>query len=87
MCFKGRNHFLLGADEDLVGSLAIEGLLGAFFFFFFGGPTAYGVLGSGIESKPELQPIPQLWQRRILNPLHHARNQTLCHNGNPTKSI
>ena len=38
MCFKGRNHFLLGADEDLVGSLAIEGLLGAFFFSFLVAP-------------------------------------------------
>ena len=66
MCFKGRNHFLLGADEDLVGSLAIEGLLGAFFFFFFGGPTAYGEPGLGIRAEPQLPRTLQLQQHQIL---------------------
>ena len=27
----------------------------------------------GIESKPELQSVPQLWQYKIFNPLHQAR--------------
>ena len=34
------------------------------------------ILGSGIESEPQLQPKPQLWQCQILNPLHPSGNQT-----------
>ena len=61
------------------------------FFSFFGRPAAYGVAGSGIRSKPKLQPMPQLWQSRILKPLHWARDWTcipatlpipLCHSRN-----
>ena len=39
-------------------------------------PTAYGVPGPGIRSKPQLQPVLQLWEHRILNPLGWARDQT-----------
>ena len=35
------------------------------------------VFGPGIQSKPQLQPLPQLWQCQILNPLNQALN--LCH--------
>ena len=40
-----------------------------FFFFFFNFmaiPMAHGVPRSGIESKLQLQPMPQLWQCQIL---------------------
>ena len=38
-------------------------------FPFFGRPVAYGVPGSGIRSKLQLQPTPQLWQLGNLNSL------------------
>ena len=50
-----------------------EASFGCFFpFFFFGLPKTYGVPRPGIESKPALQPTPQLQQYQILNPLHWA---------------
>ena len=47
-----------------------------FFFFLFGHPAAYGVPRPGIRSELQLQPKPQLWQHRILNPLYWARDRT-----------
>ena len=67
------------------------------FFFFspcFGHPTACVVPGPEIRSELQLQPMPQLWQHWILNPLCRAMDQTctpqkqhrilnpLCHSGN-----
>ena len=45
-------------------------------FFFFGRSEAYGVPRPGIRSKLQLQPVLQLWQHWILNPLHWARDRT-----------
>ena len=36
----------------------------------------YEIPGPGIESKPQLQPTPQLQQHQILNALHWAKDQT-----------
>lgn len=49
-----------------------------FIFFFSFSCTqlkTYGIQGPGIESELKLRPTPQLWQGRILNPLHHTRDQ------------
>ena len=46
------------------------------FFFFFGHPKVYGVPEPGTRSKLLLQPMKQLWQHWILNPLRRARTQT-----------
>ena len=46
------------------------------FFFSFGHPTAYRIPGSGIRSEPQSWPMPPLWQRKILNLLCQARDQT-----------
>ena len=56
------------------------------------------VPGTRTDSEPQLQPSPQLWRRRILNPLHWARDQTptakdcwilnpLCHGRNLPKLV
>ena len=45
-------------------------------FFLLGHPVAYGVPRTGIRSKPQLQTMPQLWQRQILNPLCWAGDLT-----------
>ena len=45
-------------------------------FFFFGHPSAYGVLGPGIRSEPKFWPKLQLRQHPILNPMCLALN--LC---------
>ena len=57
-------------------------------------PWCREVPGLGIEYKPELQPVPQLQQCQIFNPLYRAREQTsgstekrliinpLCQSGN-----
>ena len=45
-------------------------------FCFFSCPKVYGVPGSGIRSKLELWPMPQLQQCWILNPLCWARDGT-----------
>ena len=47
-----------------------------FFFFFWLCPWRAEVPGPGIQSKPQLPPIPQLQQHQILNPLHWAGAQT-----------
>ena len=47
-----------------------------FCFFIFGHPEAHGVPGTGIRSKQQLRPKPQLWRRQILNPLCWAGDQT-----------
>ena len=64
------------------------------FFFSFGLPMAYEVLGPGIRSEPQLQPMAQLWQYWILEPtvpgwgsnLHSGAAETLptplCHSRN-----
>ena len=46
--------------------------------FFFGGGTLWHMEfpKPRTESKPYLQPVPQLWQRQILNPLFWAGDQT-----------
>uniref|UniRef100_A0A8C3X037 Cation channel sperm-associated auxiliary subunit delta n=1 Tax=Catagonus wagneri TaxID=51154 RepID=A0A8C3X037_9CETA len=44
-----------------------------FFFFCFGHPTAYGVPGPGIRSKPQEQPVQQWQQCQILKPLCPVR--------------
>ena len=41
-----------------------------FFFFFLAAPRHK----PGIKSKLRLQPMPQLWQHQILNPLYWARD-------------
>ena len=43
-------------------------------FLFLLHPWHMEVLRPGIKSKPQLQPMPQLWQHQILNPLHHSKN-------------
>ena len=45
-------------------------------FFIFGHPAAYGVPGPGIRSKPKSQPLPQVQQCQILNPLCWPGDQT-----------
>ena len=47
-----------------------------FFFFFFGCVTAYGIPRPGIRSELQLQPVPQLWQCQILNPLCWTGDRT-----------
>ena len=42
------------------------------FFPFLAMPMAMEVPRPGIKSKPQLQPVPQLWQCQILNLLHHS---------------
>ena len=65
-----------------------------FCFSFFVHPVAHGVPVPGIRSRSEpwLQPVPQLWQCQILNPLCQPRDQThrvppipLRHIGNSKK--
>lgn len=46
------------------------------FVFLFGRPVVCGVPGSAIRSEVWLQPILQLWQPRILNPLCRAEDRT-----------
>ena len=46
---------------------------------FLDAPMALEVPGSGIKSKLQLQPMPQLWQCQILNPLCPSRNSCLLH--------
>ena len=41
-------------------------------FSFLAAPAAYGVPGPSIKSELQLQPMPQLQQHRILNPLCQA---------------
>ena len=47
-----------------------------FFFSFLGCPMAYGVPGPGMRSELQLQPKPELWPCRILNPLCRAGDWT-----------
>ena len=73
-----------------------------FFFFFFSflaTPWHIEVPGRGTESQLELQPMPQLWQCWILNPLCRTQDQThilattetlpipLSHSGDASKYI
>ena len=45
------------------------------FFFFLAALVAYmEVPGLGSQSDPQLQPMQQLQQHQILNPLHHSKN-------------
>ena len=46
------------------------------FFFFFKHPAAYGVPGPGIRAKPQLWPMPKLWQHWILKWLCCTRDWT-----------
>ena len=46
------------------------------FFFFFHCPAVYGVPGPGIRSELQLQPMLQLQQHLILNPLCWATDGT-----------
>ena len=50
------------------------------FYFFMAAPMAYGNSWASIESKPELQPIPQLQQCQIFLPtvLGRGSNPHLC---------
>ena len=45
-------------------------------FFVLGSPRAYRVLRPGIRSKAQMQTMPKLQQRQILNPLCRARDRT-----------
>ena len=45
-----------------------------FFFFFLLHPWLMEIPGPGSKSKSQLQPVPQLRQRQILNPLRKARD-------------
>ena len=47
-----------------------------YIFFFLAAPIANEVPRPEIKSKPQLRPMPQLQQCRILNPLFQARAQT-----------
>ena len=47
------------------------------FFFFFVYPMAYGVPRPWIRCKPQVWPMPQLWQGWISNRLCKARDQNL----------
>ena len=48
--------------------------------FFWPHPWQTEVPRPGAESKLQLEPVPQLWQCRILNLLHQARDQNPhCH--------
>ena len=65
-----------------------------FFFSFFGHPMAYGVLGPGIRSEPQLWPMLHLWQCQPLLPAMLGQGLSpypgtaeklpilLCHSGN-----
>lgn len=55
------------------------------FVLFFFGPThgRWQFLGPGIESELQVQPVPQPWQCRILNPLYQARCW-ICVSGLPS---
>ena len=44
------------------------------FVCFWSQPWHMEVPRPGIKSEPQLQPMPQLWQRQILYPLHWARD-------------
>ena len=44
------------------------------FFSFSATPKAYGNSWLGMESEPELQPMPQLQQCQMLNPLCQAKD-------------
>ena len=48
----------------------------SFSFFSFDCSVAHGASGLGIRSKPQLRPMPQLWQYGILNSLFWARDGT-----------
>ena len=43
-------------------------------FFFFSNSQHMEAPWPGMESEPQLQPMPQLWQCWILSPLWHGRN-------------
>ena len=58
-----------------------------FFFVFFGLPKTDRVPGSGFRFKPQLQTMPQLWQRQILNQLCQDRGSNLCPCAPATPSI
>ena len=59
---------------------------GVFCFVFLSWlhPQHMEIPGPGTESEPHLQPMPQLQQHRILNPLCQARDQT-CANSETTQ--
>lgn len=45
------------------------------------------VPGSGIESEPQWGPMPQPWQRQILNPLLWAGDRTHTFMGTPDAAV
>ena len=64
----------------LCQQLVLSGFLFCFVCFSFcfrAAPTALEVPGLGMESEPQLYPVPQLWQCCILNPLSEAGNWNL----------
>ena len=73
-----KKHFI-GCVQCMLYQGSFSGKVRAlpiFFFFHFGHPRAYGVPRPGIWSKLQVQPMPQLQQCWILNPLCHTRDQT-----------
>ena len=63
----------LWVDQDHTASKLVSRRVKKFFFLWLH-PQHMAVLGPGIESEPQLWPMPQLWQCQILNPLHHSGN-------------
>ena len=55
------------SQQQLVGFFCV-------FCFVLPQPQYMEVLGPGIESEPQLWPLPQLLQHWILNSLYHSRN-------------
>ena len=84
-------HLVHDADDTNQMIHVAQPVVHIFFFFFFGCPTAYGVLRPGFRSKPKLWLKLQLWQHWILNRGSHLHSSApkmplipLCHSGNST---
>ena len=57
--------------------------LGGPFFFFLAAPTACEGSRARDQMETQVQPMSQLWQRQILNPLHRAGDRTHATRDNP----
>ena len=70
-------RYLILFDVMINGIVSLISLLFSL-FFFMAAPSAYEVPMLGVESKPQLQPVLQLWQCQNLEPSVLGQGLNLC---------